>query len=148
MPLVETFATTREAKEFIIGRIVDEAQLEGVPLSAIEKKMLYFSETGWALPDNYEVQEAFDRDYDQAAYEQKIGALIRSVRAHAHRNDSEEARWQQAVQTISQEDHYLLVLIAARDRSPTTSSRQLAVLLVYAFVAACVLLALGYFLLP
>ena len=63
---MQTFSTPREAKEFLVSRIVAEAQREGVPLSEIERKMLYFSETGWTLPDMMEVDEAFDRDYDAA----------------------------------------------------------------------------------
>jgi hypothetical protein len=39
------FATTRDAMEFLVSRIVTEAQREGVPLSETERKMLYFSET-------------------------------------------------------------------------------------------------------
>jgi len=41
------FSQSRDAKEFLIARIVREAQIEGVPLSEIERKMLYFSETHW-----------------------------------------------------------------------------------------------------
>lgn len=40
------FHNAREAKEFLISKIVAEAQLEGIPLSEIERKMLYFSESG------------------------------------------------------------------------------------------------------
>jgi hypothetical protein len=39
------FLECAEAKEFLISRIVTEAQRENVPLSEIERKMLYFSET-------------------------------------------------------------------------------------------------------
>jgi len=42
--------------------------------------MLYFSETGWTLPDIAEVSTAFDRDYNQVAYEAKIAAIVREVR--------------------------------------------------------------------
>ena len=60
------FASGREAKEYLVGRIVDEARREGVPLSEIETKMMYFSETASTLPDILEVNEEFDRDYNQA----------------------------------------------------------------------------------
>jgi hypothetical protein len=39
------YAQSRDAKEFLIARIVREAQIEGVPLSEVERKMLYFDET-------------------------------------------------------------------------------------------------------
>jgi len=40
------FQSAREAKEFLISRIVEEAQRENIVLSESERKMLYFSETG------------------------------------------------------------------------------------------------------
>jgi hypothetical protein len=48
---VEIFKTTRDAKEYLVSRIVAEADRAGIQLSDIERKMLYFSETGWTLPD-------------------------------------------------------------------------------------------------
>jgi hypothetical protein len=44
---VQTFSSAREAKEFLVERIVSQAQHDAVALSDIERKMLYFSETGW-----------------------------------------------------------------------------------------------------
>ncbi len=38
--------SVREAKEFLASRIVAEAERENVPLSEIERKMLYFTESG------------------------------------------------------------------------------------------------------
>ena len=35
--------STREAKDFVVSRIVEEAQREGTPLSELERKMLYVS---------------------------------------------------------------------------------------------------------
>jgi hypothetical protein len=44
------FGNAREAKEFLISRIAEQAQRAGEPLSEIERKELYFSESGWTLP--------------------------------------------------------------------------------------------------
>jgi hypothetical protein len=111
---VRTFAAARDAKEFLVSRIITEAQREGVPLSETERKMLYFSETAWTLPDIAEVSDAFDRDYDQARYEEKIGSLIRNLRADSRKNNrSDYEAWTEAVRRIQREDHYLLALISA-----------------------------------
>jgi negative regulator of replication initiation len=83
---VKEFRTIREAKDFLAQRIACEAQNEGMPLSEVERKMLYFSETDWTLPDMAEVSAAFDRDCDENEYEQKIAGLVRKIEA---RNDSE-----------------------------------------------------------
>jgi hypothetical protein len=111
---VQTFADGRDAKEFIVGRILQEAQREKIPLSEVERKMLYFSETAWTLPDIANVNDAFDREYDQAEYEQKIAGLIRNLTVAARaRNQGEFEAWTEAIRTLRKEDHYLLVMIAA-----------------------------------
>jgi hypothetical protein len=144
---VQTFATARHAKEFLVSRIIAESQREGVPLSEVEGKMLYFSESGWTLPDIAEVNDAFDRDYDQAKYEEKIGTLIHTFCAEARKNNRDEFdAWQEAVRTIRGEDHYLLVLIAAAEQSPRPSMSwaRFLKLSAIAFATACVILAIGY----
>jgi hypothetical protein len=141
---VQTFATARDAKEFLVSRIVTEAQREGVPLSEIERKMLYFSETAWTLPDIAEVSDAFDRDYDQASYEEKIGSLIRNLRADSRKNNrSDYDAWTEAVGSIQQEDHYLLVLISASisKNSPPVGFLKLVTI---GFGLACVMFAIAY----
>jgi hypothetical protein len=142
---VQTFATTRDAKEFLVSRIITESQREGVPLSEVEVKMLYFSETAWTLPDIAEVNDAFDRDHDQTQYEQKIGRLIRSFRATARKNNRDEFdTWSEAARTIRREDHYLLVLIAAAKESSSMSWGRFQKLSAIGFLIACVILVVGY----
>ncbi|MGH9518148.1 MAG: hypothetical protein ACRD2D_00800, partial [Terriglobales bacterium] len=105
------FATTREAKEYLINRIVAQARHDGVLLIDIEQKMLYFTEgRGWTLPDMMQVNSEFDRTYDQDAYESKIGQIIRRIHDQPD-SDREDERWGKAVQLLRKEDHYLEVLI-------------------------------------
>ena len=109
------FSTEREAKEYLIGRIVDEAKREGVPPSDIERKMLYFSETGWTLPDMMEVNSEFELEYDNTQYEQKILGLASAIERHSETAGGEgRTVWDGAVEKLSQGDHYLLVLINPR----------------------------------
>jgi hydrogenase nickel incorporation protein HypB len=110
-----SFASPREAKEFLIEWIDAEARRVGTPLSEIERKMLYVSRKGWTLPEIGDVQEAFERYHDPAEYEEKIGKLIRGIRLGAHTagNQSEFDSWTEAVRVLSKQDHYLLELIAA-----------------------------------
>ncbi|HEY5214880.1 MAG TPA: hypothetical protein VIJ38_17845 [Acidobacteriaceae bacterium] len=117
MPIL---ATGRDAKEFLVGRIVEESERVGVPLSEIERKMLYFSETGWTLPDIWEVNAAFDRDYDEVEYEEKIAGLIRGFRKNARQcSTAEFESWEAAVRLLRKEDHYLLVMV---DMAATSSN--------------------------
>lgn len=108
------FGSIREAKDYLAGKIAAQAEREGNPLSDLERKMLYFSETGWTLPDMAEVSAEFDRTCDQDAYEQKIAALVRNIRA-ARNTGSEAGRreWDRAIKRLNKEDHYLLILVGA-----------------------------------
>jgi hypothetical protein len=105
------FASAREAKEFLVARIVDQAQREGVSLSEVERNMLYFSEAGWAPPDIMATSDRFDRECDRTEYERKISRLIRSARKRARREDKREFdAWSDAIRILDREDHYLLVM--------------------------------------
>jgi len=109
---VNSFATGREAKEFLIAKIVEEASLEGVSLSEIERKMLYFTETAWTLPDIMQVNDEFDRDYDQGKYEKKIARLIKNAGRRARKNSREDyATFLSAIRRLKREDHYILVMV-------------------------------------
>lgn len=137
---MESFRSVREAKEYLIARILAQAKRDGVTLSEIEQKMLYFSESGWTLPDMTEVSAEFDREYDQDSYEEKIAQVIRNLRAS--QDDSAGEAWLNAVSLISREDHYLVVLInAAQETSP--ASRPPGDMRRLIFTAAAVVVALG-----
>ena len=107
-----SFRTAKEAKDYIAERIAAEAARESVPLSEVERKMLYWSETDWTLPDMKQVGAEFERDYDDTAYEQKITRLVANLTAdHHHQNEAEEEKWDAAVYKLSEGDHYLSVLV-------------------------------------
>lgn len=111
---MKTFRSIREAKEFLVGKIVNEAKREGASLPEVERKMLYFSETGWTLPDMMDVSAEFDRDYDQGEYEAKIEGLIQSFLRRAQAENAEElGDWTKAAEELAEGDHYLSVMIDA-----------------------------------
>lgn len=112
---MRVFHTERDAKEYLIQRIEAEAKSEGVPLSEVERKMLYFTETGWTLPDIMEVNAEFERDYDNDEYEQKVLNLAQAIERHNKgKGGADQATWDDAVVKLSEGDHYLLVLINPR----------------------------------
>jgi len=109
---MKAFHTGREAKEFLISRIVAEAEHENAPLSEIERKMLYFTESGWTLPDIMKVSEDFDREYDQDKYEQKIAKLVTKADKRICKGSRDEYdRWWAAIRFLQREDHYITVMI-------------------------------------
>jgi len=119
-PLVNKFADSRAALEFLVSRIVAEARRENVQLSDVERDMLYFSETHWTLPNIAEVNEQFDAEYDQDEYEEKIARLIRNARDHARKeNPVEFEGWSNALKALNREDRYLLVMVARAGAGPS-----------------------------
>ena len=56
---MEQFVTAREAREYLIERVLRQAGQDGVSLTDVERKMLYFSESGWTLPDMMAVNAEF-----------------------------------------------------------------------------------------
>jgi hypothetical protein len=110
---MKAFHSGQEAKEFLISKIVAEAQSESIALSEVERKMLYFTESGWTLPDIMEVSAAFDREYDQHSYEQKIARVVAKTYKHILKDSRDEYdRWWAAIRFLQKEDHYISVMIA------------------------------------
>jgi hypothetical protein len=109
---MRTFRSEREAKEYLIQRILDQANRVREPLTDLERKMLYFSETGWTLTGIEEVNREFEARCDVPAYERKILALATSARADDELLGVDAvADWDAAVDRLSGGDHYLLVLM-------------------------------------
>jgi hypothetical protein len=108
------FSSVRQAMEYLVNRIVDEAKLQGSPLTDIERKMLYFSESDPTLRDMPAVSAEFDRSHDHEEYEQKISSLIRRIVARDQRQDpAAHAAWNDAQLKVSEGDYYLLALIGS-----------------------------------
>jgi hypothetical protein len=132
------FHSGREAKEFLISKLVAEAKCENVPLSEVERKMLYFTESGWTLPDIMKVNEDFDREYDQDDYEHKIAKLIAKADKRIRKGSREDYdKWWAAIRFLQQEDHYILVMIRLAGLRPRGD--QLRVLATALGIVACIL---------
>lgn len=70
--------------------------------------MLYFTETGWTLPDMKKVSAAFDRNYDQSKYEQRIGEIVGRIQVRLRDKEPEQKAWELALEKLGEGDHYLL----------------------------------------
>jgi hypothetical protein len=111
----EKFASDKQALDYVAGKIAAEAKRQGVPLSEVERKMLYFSETDWTLPGILEVNAEFERDYDEDEYERKICSLGQAIEAQLKNASAEESDlWYEAIRKLTDGDRYLLVLLNPR----------------------------------
>src|ERR1700684_385777 len=77
----------RQAKDFLVQQAVEEAASEGLPLSVVEKRMMYFTESDPSSCENpLALNDEFEAQYDTAEYEAKISGLL--DRAHSGLQDS------------------------------------------------------------
>lgn len=145
------FATPAEAKAWLIQQILAAAEQTGTHLDPLEIGMLAYSETERTPPDLEAFTQAFDEAFDTAEYESKIAALIRIRLAQWRAQGSPElTRWHEAVSALSQQDHYLSVLVAAagarRSQAEAKPAHRSLTRLFFIAVLATVLitLLLGY----
>jgi hypothetical protein len=103
---------TKEAKNFLVQQVAESAALEHVPLSDLEKRMLYFVENDPASCDNpLELNEEFEAQYDTQEYETKIARLLSHAYKRLKADDPQKVvYWNDAMYTISVGDHYLPVM--------------------------------------
>ncbi len=101
----------REAKDFLVAQTAEQAALEGVPLSDLEKRMMYFTEGKDAPEDPTVLNDEFEAQYDATKYEKKISRLMRQAYKRLRKENSEKAvLWDRAIRAIRRGDHYILVL--------------------------------------
>lgn len=108
----------REAKEFLVRQVVEQARLEHVSLSDLERRMMYFTECGYVPEDPIKLNDEFEAAYDSDEYEAKIWQLLH----HAHQRlrkerDVAAKSWNLAIKCLRRGDHYLLVMW---DLAPST----------------------------
>ena len=65
-----------EAKDFLGQQTAEQATLENVPLSDLEKRMMYFTETDECPEDPIALNDAFETEYATDEYEAKMRALL------------------------------------------------------------------------
>jgi hypothetical protein len=113
------FHSVREAKEFIAAQVSSQALRDSIPFSETERKMLLFSEVGWAPPDIMEVSDEFDRQYDPNEYEKKISTIIKHLDKRLQKDSpAEYDDWKSAVQYLRPKDHYVNVMIGQAGLRP------------------------------
>ena len=103
---------TKEAKDFLAEQAAQQAALDHTPLSDLERRMMYFTESDPAsCGDPIGLNEEFEEKYDSAEYEAKMSRLLH----HAYKrlkaeNPGGKLRWDEAISTLEKGDHYVLVL--------------------------------------
>jgi hypothetical protein len=107
------------AKQFLVTRIVEEAQRDGAPLNPVETEMLVFSEVG-ASEKAIEAAREFEGRYNGEDYETRIARLARSV-YDRDVSAGRKAEWDHALDELATEDMYLFVMLERAGLVKTTS---------------------------
>jgi hypothetical protein len=107
-----------EAKDFLVQQTAAQAAMENVPLSNLEKRMMYFTETDECPEDPIALNDAFEAEYDTDEYEAKISKLLHHAYQRLRKeNDAARKNWDLAIKCLRRGDHYLLVMW---DLAPST----------------------------
>jgi hypothetical protein len=98
------------SKQFLLAKLLEQATLDGVPVSDVEKRMFLFSETSQNPPD-FEAVEKFDEEYDDEEYEEKITELLKRSFSRDKQNKDAKDIWKKHLAALKDEDFYGLVMV-------------------------------------
>ncbi|MGH9715456.1 MAG: hypothetical protein ACRD4R_01810 [Candidatus Acidiferrales bacterium] len=103
---------TKEAKDFLVQEVAQQASLDHVPLSNLEKQMLYFVENDPTSCENpIELNDEFEAQYDTPEYEAKIARLLSRAYKRLKADEPQKVSyWDDAMLIISRGEHYLPVM--------------------------------------
>ena len=101
-----------EAKRFFVQKVVSQAQVDSVPLSDAERRMLSWSESDPDFVVDRQLPDQLASEISDEEYEKKVsGLLARSFGADVEADATAEARWKQASEVLHNGDHYILVML-------------------------------------
>jgi hypothetical protein len=130
----------KQAKDFLVQQVKEQARLDGISLSDLEARMMYFTESDDSCENPLELHEEFEAKYDTAEYETKISRFLHHALGRLKDEDPEKSRiWNLAIRTLRKGDHYLLVLW---DVAPTSDHPMLDF---FKPIGIGVLIAIGVF---
>jgi|WetSurMetagenome_2_1015567.scaffolds.fasta_scaffold616664_2 hypothetical protein len=121
------------ARRFLIDQVTMQAQREGIALSALETKMLGFSEEG-ATDGEMASARQFEEEINDCDYEAKIADLLK----HAYRDAQargEAQAWNEALADLAERDSYIMVMA---DRAGIWNSSLLASLIDWRLLKASI----------
>jgi hypothetical protein len=101
----------RRTKDFLVEQTVKQAALEEVPMSDLEKRIMYFTEGEDATEDPINLNDEFEANYDNEKYEAKVSGLLkRAYHCLKVEKPALGQQWGEAIDVLRRDDHYLLVL--------------------------------------
>jgi len=106
------FSSDAEAKRFFTERIITQAALENSPLSAVQQRMLSWSESDPEFDPNISLPEQLAAELPDQEYEAKIAGLIQRAYEREIASDTTAAQqYKEAYSVLKRGDHHLQVMI-------------------------------------
>jgi hypothetical protein len=106
------FTSQGQAKRFFVDKIVAQAVTERAPLSDAERQMLSFSESDPDFAVDPALVEKLQAETSDEDYEARVAGLLeRSWKRDVETDSNSGSLYRQAFTTLSQGDHYLLIMI-------------------------------------
>ena len=135
----------QEAKDFLVNQTAQQAAIDAVPLSDLEKRMMYFTESDPACDDPIALNNEFEAQYKTEEYEPKIACLLKHASGRIKKENPEQKRlWDGAIRELRKGDHYILVMWDASSSAERPPHGQLK-LLGTAIAVCCAMFALAFF---
>jgi len=92
----------KQAKDFLAQQVAEQASRENIPLSDIEKEMMYFTESdATSCANPVDLNDRFESKYDTAEYESKTSRLLHHAYDRLKAEDPTGKRnWDEAIRTL------------------------------------------------
>src|SRR5215469_18769204 len=101
------FASEREAKQFLAGKIYQQSQSAGEPLSDVDRRLLLFSEQDPGSEEGIPEDVLDDTDLD---WEGRMTELLREAWLRDKKNPAERQQYFDAIERLKAGDHYIQVI--------------------------------------
>ena len=101
----------REARDFLVQQTAEQAVIDGVGLSDLERRMMYYAQGDSAREIDADLNDEFHTQYDSQEYQTKISRLLHGRYTRLKTSNPELARrWDDCVRFLAKGDHYISVL--------------------------------------
>jgi len=129
-----------------VQQTAEQAAIESISLSDLEKRMMYFTESEDAAEDPIKLNEEFEAECATTEYEAKVSKLLHHAYNRIKKENPETAReWDAALRVLRKGDHYILVLwdLPSSERPPYDQMKLLGAALLV--IAVGMALMFGYY---
>ena len=107
-----TFERQTDAKRFVMGKVLEQAEREGITLTNAERHMLAWSESDPEVTADAVLAEALAQEMSDEAFESKVSGLIRrAFEREVAADKNAKSVYREARAKLGEGDHYIVVMM-------------------------------------